>query len=226
MKDFYKKTPVLALILAADHLLLSVWTLLRRLLPVLTGAEAAGSDPAASLAYALLFALTPGVLCALSLRVSRGNARIAFYTGALSRALSAAAYLISLSQSQGVRLMPLITVLSLGAAIVEVSFFALCGACMHGHRTERLVFFAAAAVCALEQTAYIVYLFTSMRLAGTGFTAQLLHVFSAASSAQFFLAIVKGCVCAMAFGLVYIAKRDANKWKESEDEPSTPSKEE
>lgn len=208
--QIYEKNHSLALVFAADFLLLSLWTLARKLLMILTGSESALSDQAASILYAVFFALVPLVLHALSLRAANESAKTAFYAGAVSRLFALAAFCISLSSAQGVRLLPLIIVLSLGAAILEVAFFVLSAYSLREMRTERAVFLCASLVCLLEQAAYLIALYLSMKLASGAFTMRLMRTMSLASTAQFFLAIVKGCICAMAFGLVYLgSKKDA-----------------
>ena len=206
MKQFYLKSGILPLLLGLDYLLYAVWTLGRRLAAMWMDGGAPQTAP--SLLSAALFALAPLILYALSAKDSEDTAKTAFFAGAVSRFLAFAVYVLSSGSAKGADLLPLIIVLSLGAAILETACFGLCACAARPSRTEALCAAAAALACALEQAAYLVVLYTSLRMTRAGYAASLVKTLSAFSTAHLFAAIVKGVVCALFFVLVRIWRRE------------------
>ena len=217
MKDFFVKKKLPCALLAVDAALFALWTLGARFFTMLSPSAAQEAKTGQSALTVLLFTLVPAVLYALSARSCVENAKTAMHAGFFGKLLALAAYLVSMTENGGSsQLMPLVFVLSLGAAILEIAAFTLIFFAIKKPCAEKIC----AAVCAVFALAghgiYLMELYASMKLLGAGDLVKWLRTLAFCSNAELFASILRGASMALLFVLIYTACRERTDSAEEE----------
>lgn len=217
MNDFFIKKKLPCALLAIDSALFALWTLGARFFTMLSPTAAQEAKTGQSALTMLLFTLVPAVLYALSARGCLENAKTAMNAGFFGKLLALAAYLVSMTENGGsTKLMPLVFCLSLGAAILEIAAFTLIFFTIKKPCAEKIC----AAVCAFFSLAghgiYLLELYASMKLLGSGDLVKWLRTLAFCSNAELFASILRGASMALLFVLIYTARRSEENGAEEE----------
>lgn len=204
MKDYYYNHKSLPVFLAVIYGLHAIFSIGIKFLYTVLGEPGSAAKTFESIFCAVIFLAVPAIIFLVSIKSSRENAKLAMCSAFASKLLAIAAYVISMLKTSDSRLFAFVFCLSLGAAILEILFFAIIAYTLSEYRTEKICAVLSSVFSLFYHAANLIQLYAGIKLIGSGNFIRWSRILITASTSQLFFSLVRGAACALLFIFIYL----------------------